>query len=190
MALQPPQSLFVRQTGFFSPINLPSPGLLWLWQALCSMHSTSSASIPRGKHHFTQQSLWCLQHPCPLGETQQHLWSHCWGLLLLPPSQQTRLLRARVEQLKKETMSFLSHTKESQAWEQPTCTFRVKPTFQQLKSSLMENSALLFFMPPWAPRLVLFIRAALSIPLVLEVVPGANTHLCSASPCLVGVQGH
>lgn len=84
MALQPPQSL-CEANRIFSPINLPSSALLWLWQALCYIHSMSTASIPRGKHHFTQQSLRSLQHPCPLelilllGEAQQRLWSHCWG---------------------------------------------------------------------------------------------------------------
>lgn len=80
----------------------------------------------------------------------------CWLLLLLP-FQQTQFLRARVEQLRKEmegpSSPILSPPKESLAWKQPTCTFGVKPTFQQLKRFLMENSALLFSLLPWAPRL-------------------------------------
>lgn len=44
--------------------------------------------------------------------------------------------------------------KECWALKQPTCMFGVKPTFQQLKSFLMENSAPLFSAAlPSAPRL-------------------------------------
>lgn len=79
-------------------------------------------------------------------------------LLLLPPFQQTQFLRARVEQLRKEMECPSSPIlppapKESLAWKQPTCTFGVKPTFQQLKRFLRENSALLFSLLPCAPRL-------------------------------------
>lgn len=51
-------------------------------------------------------------------------------------------------------VSFLSHPppKESLAWEQPTCTFGVTATFQQLKSFVMENPALLLSLLLWAPR--------------------------------------
>lgn len=52
-------------------------------------------------------------------------------------------------------MSFLSilPPEGCLASKQPTCMFGVKPTFQQRKSFLMENSALLFSVLPSAPRL-------------------------------------
>lgn len=59
-------------------------------------------------------------------------------------------------------MSFLSHPppKESLAWEQPTPTFGVKPTLQQLKKLSDGNLSPAFLHASLGSQAVLFIQAA------------------------------
>lgn len=114
MSLQPPRRLFPRQTGFFFPFKSPlsriAPPLAGFLLHARYVYSFLSQG---GKHHFTQQSCWSLQHPLPpalvllLEEAQQCPGSGsraggesqwvCADSFLppLPPCQQTRFLCAR-----------------------------------------------------------------------------------------------